>query len=97
MAISDTNSIAFAGRRMNNRRWNHFVGGRLTGTFDSAVGITTSYTYKPNTNDKAFATNGAVTLTDEVANYLVDEAQKFLQEKRNGDVASASFHLNYRV
>ena len=28
---------------------------------------------------KAFATNGAVTLTDELASYLVDEAQKFLQ------------------
>jgi RHS repeat-associated protein len=32
---------------------------------------------------KAFATNGAVTLTDEVANYLVDEAQKFLQGLNN--------------
>ncbi len=129
-------------------------------TFNSATGITTSYAYKPNTNDistetvtrnlspvtlavysytyradglktgevdttynsdgtiqdtrtlswqydaldrlmqetssdtasvseaavdalKAFVTNGAVTLTDEVANYLVDEAQKFLQGLNN--------------
>ena len=35
---------------------NHFsateenAGGRLTSTFDSATGITTAYTYKPNTN-----------------------------------------------
>jgi RHS repeat-associated protein len=32
---------------------------------------------------KVFATNSAVTLTDEVANYLVDEAQKFLRGLNN--------------
>ena len=41
--MSGTNSIAFARHRMNKRRCDHFVGGRLTGSFDSAVGITTSY------------------------------------------------------
>ena len=66
-----------------NTVYTYDAGGRLTSTFNSATGITTSYTYKPNTNDKAFATNGAVTLTDEVANYLVDEAQKFLQGLNN--------------
>ena len=36
---------------MSKRRCDHFVGCRLTGGFDSAVGITASYTYKPNAND----------------------------------------------
>jgi hypothetical protein len=143
-----------------NTVYTYDLGGRLSSSLDSATGITTSYTYKPNTNDistetvtrnlspvtlavysytyradglktgevdttynsdgtiqdtrtlswqydaldrlmqetssdtasvseaavdalKAFVTNGAVTLTDEVANYLVDEAQKFLQGLNN--------------
>ncbi len=33
-----------------NTVYTYDLGGRLTGTFNSATGITTSYTYKPNTN-----------------------------------------------
>ena len=34
-----------------NTVYTYDAGGRLTSTFNSATGITTSYTYKPNTND----------------------------------------------
>ena len=46
-----------------NTVYTYDAGGRLTSSIDSAVGITTSYTYKPNTN-----TAGITTITY----YLVD-------------------------
>ncbi len=36
---------------LSNTVYTYDLGGRLKSSFDSAVGITTSYTYKPNTND----------------------------------------------
>ena len=39
-----------ASRLLRGLRLRYASGSRLTSTFDSATGITTAYTYKPNTN-----------------------------------------------
>ena len=46
-AIGGTSTITTT---LPNTVYQYDLGGRLTSTFDSATGITTTYTYKPNTN-----------------------------------------------
>ena len=58
-----------------NTVYTYDLGGRLSSTFDSSVGVTTTYTYKANTNDlqEVKTVNGAGTvLADDVYTYRND-------------------------
>ena len=52
-----------------NTVYTYDLGGRLSSTFDSATGITTTYTYKPNTN--YVQTETSVTSASSVVNSVV--------------------------